>query len=48
MNSSFIFEFLKLSDDKLWNNKKAELSSIKKPTKISEIPNNEGYVISII
>jgi len=44
MNSSFIFEFLSLFDDKLWNKKKAELSAIRKPAKTSEIPNTEGYV----
>ena len=44
MNSVFILEFLRISDETLFNNKKAELDLITKPSKTEEILSLKGYV----
>lgn len=45
MNTSFMLEFLQIFDEKLFNKKKTEFNSMKKPSKPYEILSTKGYVI---
>ena len=39
-----MLEFLRITDDKQWDKKKAEFNKMKKPTKTCEILNTKGFV----